>query len=121
MAHEYQHPVVDRAVDALIERGGIDRRPAGISMGGCVRAFGTDRVGAMRRSAHAHTGRDDFRGWLCFKSTKPERLTTAVGRPTRLFAHEWAHIAVWDGHGRRWRALMARLGHPAEAKRYERT
>jgi hypothetical protein len=120
MAHEYDSPEVRHAIALMVWRSGIERFPAGISLGGCVTAHGTDRVGAMRRSAHAHTGRSDYRGWLCFKSTKPERLVTATGRPTMLFAHEWAHVAVLAGHTRSWRALMTRLGHPSEAKRYER-
>lgn len=121
MATRLDDGIVVDAVAELMLRGGVDRRPAGISVGGCVDAHGTERVGAMRRSAHAHTAPGDRnRGWLCFKSTKPERVVTATGRPTRLMAHEWAHIAVWGGHNARWRTLMRRLGHPADAKRYER-
>lgn len=121
MATAYMSPAIVTAMVALQRKGGVDRYVEGISIGGCVEAHGTDRVGAMRRSAHAHTEPGDrHRGWVCFKSTKPERIVTATGRPTRLFAHEWAHIAVWGGHGTRWRAMMRRLGHPADAKRYER-
>jgi hypothetical protein len=73
----------------------------------------------MRRSAHAHTSKNDsLRGWLCFKSNKPEVLTTPAGLPSRLLAHEWSHVATMQGHTVKWRALMTLLGHKSDADKY---
>lgn len=111
-----------RVVTALdIWGGGPEpRNPvAGIAVGGCVEAIGTGREGAFRRSAHAHTT-GDWRGWICVRSRRPERLVTATGRPSRLLIHEVAHIATRTGHDARWRAMVARLGAPSEAQRTRR-
>jgi hypothetical protein len=119
---------VERAFDWLVERATardyVDRLPlAGISVGGCVDAHGTDRQGAMRRQAHTHVGQDDpNRGWICVLATRSDRLVSATGLPTALFRHEYAHLlAPTDlGHGQRWRAAVTALGAPGEAKRAER-
>ena len=113
---------LDRVLAHLAGRGYDIDRVAGVSLGGCCDAFGTDRIGAMRRSAHAHTSpRSTWRGWICFKSGKPERVRTATGKPTTLLIHEVGHIVTWDGHTARWRAAVSKLGAPAEARKYERT
>lgn len=91
---------------------------AGISLGGCAEAIGTPRRGAFRRRAHAHNNpRDPSFGWICILSTWAGRVVTPTGRPSALLAHEYAHLlAPNSGHGERWRAAVAALGHPAEAK-----
>lgn len=119
MAEAYDSPELRAAVEKLVVRSG---RPGPemvtVSLGGCVDAWGTSRIGAMRRRAHAHTHGRYF-GTICFKSSKPAKLVTATGQPTRLLAHEWAHLAVKAGHTAAWRELMRKLGHPAVARRYE--
>jgi len=115
VATEYVGPDLDAAVDALRSRSGIDR-PIRLSLGGCADAIGTDRVGAMRRRAHAHTNRSDAnRGWVCFKSGDIRRAVTPTGRATDLLAHEWAHVATWQGHTPRFIALLRKLGRNREA------
>lgn len=92
-----------------------------IIVGGCGEALGTDRIGAMRRSAHAHTARtDQQRGWICLKGTNERRLLTPSGRPTVLLWHEFAHVWTASGHTDRWRALLIGVGQRAEAARYPR-
>lgn len=119
MAQEYSGPDLEDALGILTLRSGIDR-PIRLSLGGCAEAIGTDRSGAMRRSAHAHVAKaDPMRGWACFKSPNIARAITPTRFPTRLLVHEWAHLATWQGHTARWRALMRQLGHPADAKRME--
>lgn len=103
------------------ERGYQPAALAGISVGGCVDAHGTSRVGAMRRSAHAHNhAGDPHEGWLCFKAFGREHLRTGSGLPSALLRHEYAHLLGRDGHGIRWRRAVTALGAPAEAKRYIR-
>ena len=100
------------AVKFRAEDAGYDAdRLTGISLYGCAEAIGTERQGAMRRSAHAHV-RGELAGTICVKGG-PKRLTR------RLLAHEMAHVLVRAGHTARWRTCVTRLGHPAEAKRYE--
>ncbi len=107
------------AVHLLAGRGYDVGRVAGISLGGCVDAIGTDRRGAMRRVAHAHTGvHSPNRGWICVNSGKESRILTATGRPTYVLIHEVAHIVTWDGHTARWGKAVTALGAPGEAKRY---
>lgn len=92
----------------------------GISLGGCVEAVGTKRAGAFRRRAHCHPhGRNagPFDGWICVLSPNIRRLVTPTGRPTALFAHEYAHLLASDGHGPRWQKAVAAIGHPNEAAR----
>jgi len=86
----------------------------GVSLGGCVDAVGTDRRGAFRHMAHAHTeAKSEHRGWICVLSSKPERLVTATGKPTRLFWHEWAHIATGQGHTEKFRETLRKVGQPS--------
>jgi hypothetical protein len=121
VSSEFTSELLDRAIAHLQQRSQITvtRAHVRVSLGGCAVAHGTDRVGAMRRSAHAHTSKNDaLRGWLCFKSNKPEVLTTPAGLPSRLLAHEWAHVAVMAGHTKKWRALMTLLGHKRDADKY---
>jgi hypothetical protein len=115
------YPFDANTVLATLAGKGYDiERVAGISLGGCCDAFGTDRTGAMRRSGHAHTDvRSEWRGWICIKSGKPEKIVTASGRASTLLIHEVAHIVTWAGHTVRWRKAVADLGAPGEAKRYE--
>jgi hypothetical protein len=103
------------------ERGYKPARLAGVSVGGCADAHGTSRVGAMRRSAHAHTDpRDPLQGWLCFKAYGAEHLRTGLGLPSSLLRHEYAHLlAPRAGHGLAWRRAVAALGAPAEARAAE--
>jgi hypothetical protein len=123
MARRLEEEIYGKALAELKRRAEAGRWPtpdlAGISMGGCCDAIGTDRTGSFRRKAHAHNhAGDEMRGWICFLSAKPEKLVAPSGRPTALFAHEYAHIMVPSaGHGERWRRAVTALGHPAEAKR----
>jgi hypothetical protein len=123
MSFPIDDPVVDQAVATLVDRatGAYRRGPFrpvhGVSLGGCVDAHGTTRVGAMRRSAHAHTSGRHL-GWICVKSAKVSKLVTPGGLATTLLAHEWAHIALNTGHSAAWRSLMTAIGHAREANRY---
>lgn len=113
---------LDRVLAHLDGKGYDLARVAGVSLGGCCLAFGTERKGAMRRRAHAHTGAQSaMRGWICFLSSKPERVRTATGRPTTTLIHEVGHIVTWEGHTARWRKAVSALGAPAEARKYGRT
>jgi hypothetical protein len=106
-------------VEARVEKPKM--RVAGVSIGGCVWAVGTDRKGAFRRQAHAHTHATDVRrGWVCVLSGRTERLVTPTGKATRLLIHEIAHVATLTGHDDAWRAMVARLGAPSEATRHVR-
>lgn len=122
MAEALNPDIYQSAVAALMARAmaaGIRAVPmAGISVGGCAEAIGTPRRGAFRRRAHAHNHpRDPLFGWICILSTRAGRVVTPIGRPSALLAHEYAHLlAPNSGHGERWRAAVAALGHPAEAK-----
>jgi hypothetical protein len=110
-------PRLADALGHLTSRLGESRVTA-VSFGGCIDAIDTDRQGAMRRRAHAHTSaKAANRGAICFKSSKIERAVTASGGPTTLLAHEFAHIATWAGHTQRWAKVLTQLGFPAEAKR----
>lgn len=110
---------VENALVSLAALAGERNRVTAIRLGGCIDAIGTEFAGAMRRSGHAHTDKNSaHRGAICIKSRKIETILTTKGTPTRLLAHEFAHIATWQGHTAKWRALMVRLGFPAEAKRY---
>ncbi|MQA01138.1 MAG: hypothetical protein GEU80_17785 [Dehalococcoidia bacterium] len=95
---------------------------AGISVGGCAEAIGTERRGAFRRRAHAHNRPPDPPyGWICCLSRRPERLVTPGGRASALLAHEYAHLlAPSSGHGERWRRAIAAIGFPAQANRRRR-
>lgn len=123
MAEALDGSIYQAALVALMERAtatGLRAVPvAGISVGGCVEAIGTPRRGAFRSQAHAHNHRrDPLSGWICFLSTKPERLVTPSGRPSALLAHEYAHLlAPGSGHGDRWRRAITALGYPAQARR----
>lgn len=87
---------------------------AGISLEGCIEAVGTERQGSFRRSAHAHCAKSDpFRGWICFRAHSLNRVVTTAANPTRLFWHEWAHIATWQGHTERFRRLLIDCGREA--------
>lgn len=118
--------VADEAIAGALDAMDLRARKAGwhpsfvvegIAIGGCIDAFGTSRQGMFRRSAHAHThARSPNRGWLCFRSAKRERVIGRSGRPTRLFWHEWAHIAANDGHTARFVQLLHDVGQHAEAK-----
>lgn len=91
----------------------------GISIGGCVDAIGTGRLGAFRRMAHAHAhARDRNVGWICIRSSR--RVLAPSGGPSRLLIHEFAHLVAPDGHGPRWRLAVAALGAPSEANRGRR-
>lgn len=122
MAEALSPGVYRAAVAALAMRavaaGFRDVSVAGISLGGCAEAIGTTRRGAFRRRAHAHNHpRDPLFGWICILSTRAGRLLTPTGRPSALFAHEYAHLlAPNSGHGERWRIAVTALGHPAQAK-----
>ena len=122
MAHELDRGVYAGALAALMQRAtaaGLGATPvAGISLGGCAEAIGTERRGAFRRKAHAHNRRQDpLFGWICVLSSKWQRLVTRTGRPSALLAHEYAHLlAPSNGHGERWRRAITALGFPAEAK-----
>lgn len=98
---------------------------AGISVGGCCAAIGTERKGAFRRKAHAHNHTNTkypHSGWLCFLSSRLDNLVTASGGPTRLFAHEYAHLLVPNqGHTVKWGQAISALGHPADAERCVRS
>ena len=114
------HVSLETVLNVLDGKGYDISRVAGVSLGGCCTAFGTERVGAMRNPAHAHTSaKSEWRGWICFKSAKPERVRTATGRPTTLLIHEVGHIVTWAGHTVKWIAAVKALGAPAEAKKYE--
>lgn len=107
------------SMEARAERAGLPsiHPVVGIALGGCVEAVGTERKGAMRRKAHAHTSpHDAWRGWLCFLSSNPSRVLTSSGAPTRLLWHEWAHIHANAGHTERFRALLRAVGQPAAIK-----
>ena len=123
MAEVLNPEVYARALEALeakvLKAGHAYHPVAGISVGGCCRAIGTPRMGAFRRQAHAHNDKRDSRyGWICVLSASPSRLVSATGRPTALFAHEYAHLLTpGTGHGPAWKKAVASLGHPAEAKR----
>lgn len=108
------HPVIVDVLSRARVAGYDPQRVTGVSIYGCVDAHGTDRLGAMRRSAHAHTSpRSLTRGTFCIKG--------GTGRMThRLLAHEIAHLLVMAGHTKAWRECVTALGHPAEAKRYAR-
>lgn len=119
---------VQRAIDALDARARQNNprhQPAtvlGISVGGCVRAHDTERVGAMRYAAHAHCDRRDVnRGWICVKGYRLDRLIGVTGKAKAILAHEYAHLLAPSdhGHGAAFRRAVTSLGHPAEARRYE--
>lgn len=111
-------------LEARARDAGYATPPIRVSLGGCCTAIGTDRSGAFRRRAHAHnyTRKDpEHYGWICVLSPNLARLVTPTGRPTALFAHEYAHIvAANTGHTERWRKTVVALGFPSEAKRYGR-
>ena len=118
------HPAIQQALALADTRGRAHARGhsvIAISLGGCAEAIGTERQGAMRRSAHAHTAaRDPLRGTICVKSPSPSRLVTPSERLTRLGWHEWAHIYTGQGHTQRWRSLLRSVGQKAEATQYDR-
>ena len=110
---------LDRVLAHLAGKGYDIERVAGVSLGGCCDAFGTDRVGAMRPEAHAHvSAKSAMRGWICVKSGKPEKVRTASGRPTAMLIHEVAHIVTWAGHTVAWIKAVTTLGAPAEGRKY---
>lgn len=103
-------PVVEAGLRRALVEGYDPRRLIGVSLDGCADAIGTERLGAMRRSAHAHTAAgDSFRGWVCFKGG--ERRVTR-----RLFAHELAHVLVYSGHTAAWGRAVGDLGAPGESR-----
>lgn len=71
----------------------------GVFVGGCVERGAGSR---FRAKAHAHTS-GAHRGWICFLSTKwlDQRM---------LWLHELAHVVTRDGHTRRWREFLVRIG-----------
>ena len=59
----------------------------GISLAGCVDGHAEGRQGAMRRSGHAHMGRDQrWSNWICFKAHTLEHVSKT------LIWHEVGHI-----------------------------
>lgn len=108
--------------ERAVERGYPEPHLEGVSLGGCASAHRTAWLGAMRRSAHAHSDpRDPLVGWLCFKADRVDVIESVTG-PTVLARHEYAHLlAPRDhGHGQAWRRAVIALGAPAEATRYEK-
>ena len=123
MARRSDDGAIGAALEALYERAadaGLRPMPvAGVSLGGCCEAIGTERRGAFRRKAHAHTAATDpHRDWICILSDKESRAVTATGRATALLIHEYAHIVTHSGHTAAWGKAVAALGAPNEAKRY---
>jgi len=114
-------PMLDAALVALAERAGVRQRVTFVRFGGCIEAIGTEFQGAMRRSGHAHCSRSDvYRGAICIKSLNTAKAVKDNGEPTYLLAHEFAHVAVMQGHTAKWREVMTRLGYPDEAQQYAR-
>jgi len=113
--------MLDNALVTLAERAGVRQRVTAIRLGGCIEAIGTEFQGAMRRSGHAHCNRGDvYRGAICIKSLNTAKAVEDNGEPTYLLAHEFAHVAVMQGHTAKWREVMDRLGYHDEAQRYVR-
>lgn len=112
-------PAVRWLQDRATERGYRGVPLVGLALAGCGEAIGTARVGAMRRSAHAHTDADDaLQGWICVAGHSMSRLVSPSGLPTALFRHEFAHLLAPrdNGHGPAWRRAVADLGAPGEAR-----
>ncbi len=83
----------------------------GIFVGGCVKTgpgiIDPRHTGARVINAHAHT-RDEFRGWICYRS--PEVYRSPRYERTRW--HEYAHLLSGEGHTEKWRQAMRLLGQP---------
>lgn len=64
----------------------------GVFLGGCIeRKEGSN----IRPSAHCHCAKNDkYKGWICFKSKKTERVIKQNGKSTLLFLHELAHLGA---------------------------
>jgi len=68
----------------------------GVWLGGCIeRKEGSN----IRRSAHSHSKKDNYFGWICMKSAKPERFISN-GKLTNLAKHELAHLIAENRTGR---------------------
>lgn len=81
----------------------------GVFMGGCIeRKEGS----SIRRSAHTHGDKKGrYFGWICMKSSKPERFVDNKGKLTNLAKHELAHIlSSGNGHGRQFCEALIDLG-----------
>jgi hypothetical protein len=89
---------------------------ARVFVGGCVeRGDGS----SFRAHAHAHIRDNEWRGWICIRSKKPETLRLADGEPTNLLKHEYAHILTLMGHTRKfYQTLYAIGGYMEEPMRY---
>lgn len=121
MARRSEDPGIWAALEALYGRaksaGLKPREVAGVSLGGCCEAIGTQRKGAFRRVAHAHV-KGEHQDWICVLSDKESKLVTPAGRPTALLIHEYGHVVTHAWHTKVWGAAVANLGAPGEAKKY---
>lgn len=84
----------------------------GIFTGGCVeRGEGS----SFRALVHAHTQKSDpWQGWICVWAARRVGLVNddVVVKPSRLLAHELAHMLTGHGHDDVWPRKMKELGQP---------
>ncbi|MDE1854625.1 MAG: hypothetical protein KGI38_12910 [Thaumarchaeota archaeon] len=97
----------------------------GISVGRCIRG---KFLGSYR--GHAHSGKDEYHGWVCIKKSRVGRYVLNDGadgfdgvvvKPGRTLLHEIAHLrSPTAGHGAGWKAEMRKLGQSVP-RRYKRS
>jgi hypothetical protein len=96
---------------------GFDARVCrGVHVGGCVAGRRWPRQSDWDIEAHAHNAdHDPWFGWICVASERS--LFTASRRPTRVMAHEYAHLLAPNSrHGAAWQEAVTELGYPSEAE-----
>lgn len=96
---------------------GFDPRVCrGVHVGGCVAGRRWPKQSDWDIEAHAHNAdHDAWFGWICVASERS--LFTASRRPTRVMAHEYAHLLAPNSrHGAAWQEAVTELGYPSEAE-----